>query len=801
MADKLILEVKPPSDQPSEEPTRDAPAEGKPDEASEQDQADIKLLLDMIKTQKQSWALELRALVASTIEQIEFIKGNHFFDFWSGTTDIFNAFNTYSDYQFGGDGGDGKEDEDLSLSDLPTNFMQMLFFSYQAVLSADLPRNIVKPENADEEEDLETAKAATTIMSIVDQKNKARKILLAKLFHLWTAGHFWQYTRYVVDATKFKTHKETTLTISKQQVVPDRFVCSNCGASTPLSEVKGQQQPMCPQCGQPLSQQDVYPGHTDQIPIAEEQTDIPNGMVVQSVYGPLHVTFKPKALTRDESPIVSLNMEVSLGWLRDVFPDFYSELQEGMGANSGAEDAQQKQARQIAATRTAPGYAQATIQTDPTYSRDWVQPWAFSYLDDREAAQRLKAKYPKGCMIAHVDDLILMPPRNAAIAEEWTMTSTCDEIGISGLPGGSAALPVQKRFNNLTYLVDDFMERIAAGLIIADAKYIDTKQLNRKGILPGVFNPVARASVGTSLPLADLIHQFVFEIEPQLLTYLASLPNLMQELAHVPPQIFGGDPGENVQTMGGQAQQLATAKGVLNLTWNQIREQDAEADEQAVSCASRNMTEKWWNTVTQRTTEFRNEYVHPDQMKGSVHVQPEEDQSFPMTLEQQQALWEKILTGMDKTIAAMLFSEPKNVAAAIGSFGIKGVVVPGSLAEGRALHLIDLLMQGEPTQEMVPMPGPNGQMTLNAVDVPSVQPDMWLDDIDNLATIVPQWAQEHFDKWEGNDAFHRNLTAFYKLGLEMKYKKAKMMAEATGPGPGGPPQPGGAPPQAGPPGA
>lgn len=804
MADQLIAEVNQPSAQQSEEPTRDAPAQGKQEDTPEQDQRDIQLLLDMIKTQQQSWGIELRAIIADTLESIEFLKGNHFFDFWAGTTDMFNSFQAFTDYLSGDQ--DGKEDEDLSLSDLPTNFFQMLFFGYQAVLSADIPRDTVGPENADEEEDRETAKAGTTAMEIIAKKNKSRKLHLSKLFHFWTAGHYWEYTRFVVDATQFKTRKETVLTIKKQQIVPDRFVCTNCGAATPIQAVQGQPEPKCSQCGQPLDPANVFPGYTDEVPIAEEQADIPNGMVKKNIYGPLHMVFKPKAMSRDESPIIGLRMEVSLGWLRDVFPEHYTVLKEGMGAE-GAEEQQQRQARQIAATKTMPGLAAATIQQDPTYSRDFVQSWAYSYLDDQEAVKRLKTKYPKGCFIAHVGDLVLMKPMNVAASECWTHASTCDDVGLAGIPAGAAAKPVQKRFNNLTYMVDDFFERMAAGLVIADAEYIDTKQLNRKGLLPGVFNPVARRKQGPQKALADLVHQFVFTLEPELLRYIATLPGQMQLLTGVMPQLVGDDPGGNVQTFGGQELQTSSAKNKLNLNWNQIREQDAEAAEQGVSCAGRNMTDAWWNTVTDKTGKFRNEYVHPDQMKGSIHVTPEEDQGFPMTVEQIQQFWERILNNTNKAIAEMLFSEPKNVDACVRSFGVKGVVAPGSLEESRALLLIDLLLKGEPTEEQVPFEGqvnPDGSPVIQKVDVPSVQPDMWLDDLESLGKILPDWAKEHPDKWMDNEPFHRNLIAFLKLGLEMQYKKQEMMAKATQmlqpapiPPPGGPRQLPAAPQQAG----
>lgn len=797
MAD-LKLEVQKPAIAESEEPTRSAPAQGKyEDGLSAQELEDIKVLIDAVQTEIDSYAMEFRAIIARSLEAYEFLKGNHFFDFWAGTTDMFNSFQSFTDYLTGD--GDSTEDEDLSLSDLPTNFYQMLFFGYQAMLSADLPRNTVAPENADEPEDRETAKGGTTAMTIIAQKNDSRKLHLRKLFQFWCSGHYWEYTRYVVDAQRFKTHKETVLKVSKQQIVPDRFVCMNCGTATPLAAVQGNPQPACPKCGRPLGQENVFPGYVDEIPVAEEQTDIPNGMVCKDIYGPLHVMFKPRATHRDECPVIRLSMEASLGWLRDVFPQYYEDLKDGMGAD-GAQEQQQRQARLIGLAPLTPGgTSQTTVQQDPTYTRDFVQPWHYNKINDPEVAKRLKAKYPKGCFIAHVGRELILQVKAEAPSECWTAASTCEDVGLAGIPVGAPAIPIQKRFNNLTYMLDDFFERMAAGLVIVNSEYIDTKALNRKGLLPGVFNPVAlRKTAPAQQTLANLVHQFVFEIEPQLIQYMASLPQQMQAVTGVMPQIIGDDPGGNVQTAKGQDQQLQTAKGKLNLYWNQIRGQDAEAAEQGVSCASRNMTDKWWNTVTDKTGEFRNEYVHPDQMKGSVHVEPEEDQGFPLTAEQVQAFWEKILNNTNKAIAEMLFAEPKNVDACVRSFGVKGLIAPGSLAEGRVLHLIDLLMKSEPDQEQVPVKdamgnpaiNPDGSPVLQQVDVPSVQPNLWLDDLGAIVKIVPDWAIEHYDKWENNDGGRRNLESFIKLGMEMQFQKQQMAQKAMGPPPGAMPPPG-----------
>ena len=81
----------------------------------------------------------------------------------------------------------------------------------------------------------------------------------------------------------------------------------------------------------------------------------------------------------------------------------------------------------------------------------------------------------------------------------------------------------------------------------------------------------------------------------------------------------------------------------------------------------------------------------------------------------------------------------------------------------KVLRILDLLVQQQPVQQPV-----NGQM----VEMPSIQPDQELDDLDVIMKTVRQWAQKNFDKQDENAAGFRNVVLYYKLAEQYQQQKA-----------------------------
>jgi hypothetical protein len=303
--------------------------------------------------------------------------------------------------------------------------------------------------------------------------------------------------------------------------------------------------------------------------------------------------------------------------------------------------------------------------------------------------------------------------------------------------------------------------------------------MNGKAILPGVLNPVKFKTGQAASDIQAAIFQVKGEIDAAIFQYLSLLKQDMELLVGTPPQTFGAGTQEGVETKGGQAQQLQTGMQRLGLDWETVCDEHAEADENAIKCAAKNMTEDWFLAVSDESDQPYNEYVHLDQMKGSVHAERDTEQGFPMTAAECRTFWQDIMMNAENAFVQMLMEVPENVDACIRALAVPGMVAPKGAMQGKMLRYIDQLLKGKPIMQADPITG-------EPVQVPSVQPNKYLDDVETMVKFLPVWSQTHWDKLEGRQDAIDNVVAFYKTCVLYEHEIATELA-MTGP-PGQPPQ-------------
>jgi hypothetical protein len=784
-ASVLTAQVTPPPPAHSEEVTQSAP--------SEQDPNDALLLqygpklIQAIQTKTQSWDSKRRAIVIKVLKNKEMLKGNQHLGVYPGTYDTFDAMEEFTNWT----GAEDDKNGDRSIDRRPHNFYQMLCKAYQAALSAEVPKSRAMPADANIEEDRETAKVFSKIMAIIERANKVRSMLKQELMELFTGGCYFKYTRYVVDEDLTGTHKQTVVKIAKADTLPARYQCFNCGVTTPedalvaksMSGPTGQHtQLACPNCGTPFGSENYFESYIDPdgIPVAEMKADVPNGMVLQDVKSALNINADPDAPDLRNTCLLDCAEEVSLGWLRQAFDKFWERFHEGQASGSSSELLERQYRDMLTMPQGYASWFSFTAQQKPTYHRTWIQPMLFAEMDvSRAEAQALKKQFPKGCMLAWVGELPLAL-RPAKLTDEWTHASAEQKgFGLFPKPVGDPAVPIQERINDLVNKIDDYMDRLACGILLANSEYIDAKAMNGKAMLPGILNEIVVRKGHSLADISNMIFQVKGEIDAAIFEYLALLKQDMELLVATPPQTFGAGTQQGVETKGGQAQQLQTGLQRLGLDWDEIREEHAEAAENAVKCAGKNMSDDWQNTVADESEEFRAEYVHLDSVKGSVHVEPDTDQGFPMSYAEIRAFWTDILQNANSEIVQMLLQEPQNVEMAIRFAGVPGLVAPQGAMRGKMLRVISQLVNGKP------MPGQD-PMTGEPMDIPSVIPNKYLDDLSTLVKLLPRWAQEHWDRLEDNEDGLNNLVAYFKMCVVYE-KELQAEMQLTGAGQGNPP--------------
>jgi hypothetical protein len=778
--------------------------EAKPEELSSSDKREI---IELVRRYKQSWFLRRRMIIKRVLKAYEFFKGNQFISFDPESFQWFDALEaTFA--------GQQADNEDLNLYQFATNFYQMLGFAFVAALSAQLPKTRFLPENAEREEDIATARASSRVQEIIERQNRVKSLHKQGLLFLWMSGCYFRHTRYVVDSDRAGTHKEPVLEVKSHVLMPARYLCGACGATTPAHKAASISGNCCGGCRAPLGDHQFYPEEQADIPVIAKTRDVPNGMVTMNLYSPLHVDAAPYAKNLRETPILNVDEEVDIASIRASYPEQWDGLKSSLGPML-SEAQNERQARSIIYSE-AGGHSNYLQDLMPTLSRTWVQPWAFNAIENKETAMKLKKLFPTGCLLVNVGDTFL-EAREARLTDEWSWAGTVQEtFGLYPPAVGDAAIPVQERINDVANITHEYMDRIAAGMLLYNSNLIDGEALNGKPFLPGVFNGVKMKQTASAMGnrLEDAIVQIKAEIDNNMYGYHEKLVFTMQMISGTPPQIFGGSGDPHIETMGGQQQQLTTALGKLSLFWDNVRDEHADAAEIGVGCAQKNMTDDWTNSVTDESGQYRNDYVRLDEMRGSVHAYPETDQNFPMSFAEVRAFWEKLMEfgagGKNPYLNAML-DDPTNQEQIANWTGVPGLVVPGRDMRNKVLRTIDLLMKQKPIRKPAaapplgmmppggplpgggspggtPMPGGTGMLPPGGPPIsaaapepedeylPSIEPDKDLDDMDVIQKTIRHWAQKNFDVREMNPEGFRNVIAFYKMAVKYGKEQAAKAA-------------------------
>lgn len=764
--------------QVGQEATKDDPNKGTP----EQNQQAVQLsdnakreLLNLRRDYKLSWTPNRRAIVRRVLKAFEVLKGNAYPSFDP------DAFQWYDAITAAIDGNNGASDPEFYRFN--NNIYQMLMLSFVAALSPQVPKCRYQPDNADDETDLATARRASTMMAIIERKNNIQSLQKQELMHLWTGGAYASYVRYVIDGDRFGSSKVPIIEPVDTQVLPDRFVCPECGSATPASEFVWSQA-ICPECGYQMGSEDFYEGESLPLPTEVGKEEVPNGMVKIGVYGPLNWDAAPYAQDLYETPIFDFEVETDIASVRASYEGAWEQLPSTVGHNSVPEAEADRLARiqQTSASGTRSGYLSNTLIT---YSRCWIQRWAFNHINDKAVADELKGLFPNGCkLVTAGGEFLEAVPAN--LTEQWTWCGTIRGMGLYPFAVGDAALDVQDRINDVANTVHEHMDRTASPTILVDEDAVDGEKLSGQTMPPGRLTLIKRKGALAARPLSDVMFQPQFHVDNQIYNYGQNLILLAELVSGVLPQIFGGTQ-EDVQTFRGQRQQLNVALGRLGLFWEQIREEHAARAENAVKCFAQNMPEKVRNVIDSEGEGFENEWVLLSEMQGSFHAYPEADQGFPMMwAEIRDRLVEMLGNLKDNPFVSELLADPDN-AKVIARYVLPDQIkIPGDAERVRVKRLLAELAQGEPLEVTQMDAAAIGVITpLPLIFLPQTQtglqiPDQDFDDMGMIVQLSKEWGQKNWKMKETNPGGYENVRAYLRIAAQfLQQAAARQLVAAT----------------------
>jgi hypothetical protein len=740
-----------------------------PQNSAQLSEEDQQRLIALVRSYKDQWSQDRVVLMQRCLQNLEFFKGNQFISFGPGESEFFNAV----DWMNQGDHAQDADDKDLY--QYCNNFYQMLATGFVAALAPQVPKSKWMPEDAEQLADVTTAKAAQTLIGIIEQQNREQSLLKQQLLYLYTTGAVFRHTRYVVDGERAGTTREPIFNETETQLAPDRYHCFHCGATSP-SEAIPLDGYRCAHCQRSLGEDSFFPAEYGPVIQKVGEEEVPNGMVAQNLYSPLEVDCDPAANNLRQTPILNLEVEVHLGALRAAYPDMYEQISASPSSELSSNGSIDRIARQQVYAQT--GAASSILQDQrPTLSRTWIQPWAFDLEDDRDFGERMRAAYPTGLLLVSTGATFLSA-REASLTREWTWAGTHEGFGLFPPSIGDIVVPFQKRYNDMANILHEFMDRCSSGVTLANADLIDTKSMQGKPMLPGVLNLVKLKRTGApgSVRMADALYQFQFQMHEEAFSYLDKLAYNAQMFAGIPPQVYGGAGDPSIETFGGQQQQLNSALGKLNIYWENLKEEHAKADELAVNCAKDNLTADMRQVILERGSEFRNDYIRLDDLQGSVHAYADTDQGLPVTAAELRQRWMDLMqAAASNPLAQAIFDDPTNQEQAATALGVPNMVVPGAAMRSKVLQIIDRLLNAEAVPVVDPRTGrPTGQVR------PTILPDKAIDDFTVLKQVVRQYCQENSDIPDNNPAGWQNLLAYFTAAVAME---TQQKAEAAQPSP------------------
>lgn len=608
--------------------------------------------------------------------------------------------------------GDEESQQDWGKLMFVTNFYQAFGLSFISIMSQDVPSVVFYPQDADQDTDIAAAKAATDACELIELNNHVSELLTNTGYFLWTDGKIGAYVRYVTDGNRFGWDEQDQFQMGASSMGEDSYQCPNCGATTPASDMQFGQ--MCPQCGQPLTDEDLAVSPLVGVPESTGTQRTPKGQEVISIIGGLELNTPIWANYQHEYPYLQWQREVHKAKLKATYPHVADKI--GMASGTeGPDDTYARVARlglQQGMPTLHPGDTLASLVT---YMQTWVEPWAFNSVQDTKIRQQLVQLFgERGCYVAFSGETYC-EARPESMHDHWRVMHAYPGDGQNRPSVGNSMVQVQERYNALSNIQ---MEHYEFGIppIYADPQVLDFDALTNQVAEGGVHIP-ARARAGQKLgdgffqPNPPQVTEDFIEYEQELVGPIA------QMLTGLFPAVYGGSM-DDVKTASAYAQARDQALGRLGLVWRRLKHFYAETMMLAVDTFRKNRPEDAQLPIL-KDGQYAAKSIRLMDLKGNIQARPEADETFPRLKSQQKAVLQQLMSVNDPIVQAF-FQDPKNQQLIKGIFGLNEFTLPGESARIIQLREVELMKQGI-----------------------WVQPDPIMDDHTNhFATLREFWADD-----------------------------------------------------------
>lgn len=690
-----------------------------------------------------------------------------------------------------------------------------------AAMSTALPTVPFVPDNAENPDDISTAKAYTKIGMLIQKHNFAELLFMKALYILYNQGVVFGYNENRASG-KYGVYEKPV--ISEVNVVTREYYCANCGYSLGSDEISanppgapptapvgglppfGEEemdpatnpsppnpeptamppeapQPsmppaahnaigiqQCPQCGyENMPESDDYEELIDRIVGYE---NVPKSRECLEIYGPLNVKVSPWATKKEDLPYLMLETEEHYAKLQDIYPEIAERIQPLMDLDSFDRS-----------MRTNQMY-KGDVATDLcTTRRVWLAPWSFNILgvgNRDDEIETLKEMYPNGVYAVVINKDLVVEGVPDKLTDHWTMTEHPLAESLHAESVGSSVIPIQDMTNegwNLT------LEGIEFGIpeLYADPDVLDFDSYSRSEARPGQISP-AKAPAGQNLS-AGFFEAKTSSISQEIDKFLNRLERVGQFVSGALPTVFGGSISGGSGTAKEYEMSRAQALQRLQITWKIVKIWWAQMLSKSVRSFAINMMEDE-KYVEKRGSTYINVWIRKTHLTGKVgEVEPDVNESFPISWAQKRDMILNLFQSGNEDVMQVL-RHPENAGLVAMIIGVPELYIPGDDDRNKQLIEIGELIQAEPIMGAM---GPDGMPGMPESTVP-IDPSLDNNEIEMMTCQA--WLKSEIGlqyKKENPGAYANVLIHMqaHQMVVQQQQMQEQMMMAQQGQGPEG----------------
>lgn len=619
----------------------------------------------------------------------------------------------------------------------------------EAIISAagaSVPTVRFFPEDADNANDLATAKTFSKISESINIDNDAEVLCLKSFAVLWIEGTAFSYVCSEYDKDKYGERDVNTYNLREE--TQETNACPDCGSQLNESEEMddfGDPLDFCAECSS--FTHGIPSQHQVTIPYIETSNSEPKRAVKINIFGPMNVKVPRYVKNLSDAPYLILETDQHKALMMDLYPKLADKL-------TSSKITEEKAIRR-------PWSFTAELVT---VRQIWLRPWAYNLIRGTKPDQvaKLKELYPSGCYAVFIGDLFA-EARDEKLDDYWTMTEDPTEDELHGEPMMNPLIPVQDMKDDLNQLTMDTI-RQSMGDTFVDTDLIDVEVINQTEKTPGAYYPMRRPQ-GQGLDTAFFQAQGA-SLSREVDAFHNRLDVDGQFVVGSFPSLYGGPNAEGSRTASEYSQSRTQALQRISIKWKSFKSFWVRTSSNGVEEFVRTMQEDE-KFVSPGSTSPINVWIRQSELQGKVgRACPEASEQFPVTWIQKRSMLMDLIGMKDPAILSTLF-HPENVSTIARILGWPELYIPGELDRQKELATIQELVKSGPSEETDPM---TGEMLMQSPSIPT-DPD-----IDDHAICI-QVCKDFLIGVVGQDLKVSNPPGYANVFLHMKMHQSDQMMQ------------------------